>query len=190
MDLLTAALTKTKVICACTSKYFTFRDIYDDSYQFWYLREASIGMYVTNLPYIWGLARQTFHFLRSSEGITPDIYRNTPYGGTSRGSALRPKTGGGDPKLGPYGNLETENDLELPRSESQEHIIKMKALGSGVGSGNMEFARHPDGSETKSWARSERSAVRSKASVDEPGPGITKTMEVTVQKEDPGIDGL
>ncbi|KAH8810753.1 hypothetical protein F5884DRAFT_897308 [Xylogone sp. PMI_703] len=169
------------VICACISKYFTFRDIFVDSYQFWYLREASTGMYVTNLPYVWGLARQSFRFLRSSEANTSDNYGNTTYGGTSRGSALRPKTGGGDPKLGPYGNLDTEIDSRLPRSESQEHIIKMKVLREDVGSGDMDYAKNPNGCETTSWAQSDASAG-SKLAAKQLGLGITKTTEVIVEE--------
>ncbi|CAI7570127.1 unnamed protein product [Penicillium glandicola] len=54
------------ILCAILSKIFTFRNIYDTSYQFWYLREASIGVWVTNAPFVWSLARSTLGFLEST----------------------------------------------------------------------------------------------------------------------------
>ncbi|KAF8858590.1 hypothetical protein BDZ45DRAFT_704668 [Acephala macrosclerotiorum] len=119
------------VICACTSKYFTFRDIWDDSYQFWYLREASIAMYTTNLPYVWSLARQTFRVLRSTENThTPNAYGNV--------SNLQSKSGGQGRNK--YNNLDMADASGLGRTESEEHIIEMKGLAMG----GMEM--RPDGS--------------------------------------------
>ncbi|CRG83345.1 hypothetical protein PISL3812_00696 [Talaromyces islandicus] len=54
------------IICAIVSKFFTFRDIFDTSYQFWYLRESSVGVYITNLPYIWSFLRRTMHVLHTT----------------------------------------------------------------------------------------------------------------------------
>ncbi|OJJ43916.1 hypothetical protein ASPZODRAFT_72646 [Penicilliopsis zonata CBS 506.65] len=54
------------IACAAVSKYFTFHDIYDYSYQFWYLRESSIGMYIANLPFVWTLVRQAVSQLQST----------------------------------------------------------------------------------------------------------------------------
>jgi hypothetical protein len=39
-------------------------DIYDSAYMLWYTREASVAVYVANLPGIWPLAREHIRFLR------------------------------------------------------------------------------------------------------------------------------
>ena len=43
----------------------------------WYFREASVGLYVTNLPSVWSLIREVFPSLRSSIG-------SKRYGGSSK----------------------------------------------------------------------------------------------------------
>ena len=65
-----------QIFCAIISKYFTFRDIYDDSYQFWYLREASVGIYVTNAPFIWTLVQSMMGYLRATAHPTNSEYNN------------------------------------------------------------------------------------------------------------------
>ncbi|KAN0090605.1 hypothetical protein V8E51_019184 [Hyaloscypha variabilis] len=161
------------VICACTSKYFTFKNIWDDSYQFWYLREASIAMYVTNLPYVWSLARQTFRVLRSTEAVTEDK-SDAPYG-TGRMSNPHSKTG----RSHKLYNMDTLNERPgaAVRSESEENIIDVKE--SRVRSG--DYAKYADGSETTAWARSDgRSGSESRDNAN----GIRKTTDVTIVKQE------
>ena len=161
------------MICACTSKYFTFKNIWDDSYQFWYLREASIAMYVTNLPYVWSLARQTFRVLRSTEAVTEDK-SDAPYG-TGRMSNPHSKTG----RSHKLYNMDTLNERPgaAVRSESEENIIDVKE--SRVRSG--DYAKYADGSETTAWARSDgRSGSESRDNAD----GIRKTTDVTIVKQE------
>ncbi|KAE9365738.1 hypothetical protein N431DRAFT_385617 [Stipitochalara longipes BDJ] len=163
------------VTCACTSKYFTFRDIWDDSYQFWYLREASIAMYVTNLPYVWSLARQTFRVLRSSDTNTGDR-SDAPYG-TGLVSNPRSKMSRNQ-ALGRIYNMDTINDRPgaAARSESEENIIEAKE--TRVGSG--DFAKYADGSETMAWARSEGRSETDERSKED---GIRKTTDVTIVQQ-------
>jgi hypothetical protein len=82
----TASLTD-KIICAIVSKYFTFRDIFDTSYQFWYLRESSVGVYITNLPYIWSFFRRSMHIIHS----TTAGYLGKPLSSSRKSSASRGK---------------------------------------------------------------------------------------------------
>ncbi|KAJ5887454.1 hypothetical protein N7495_007495 [Penicillium taxi] len=79
------------IICAIISKYFTFHNIYDSSYQFWYLRESSIGLWVTNAPYVWSLIRSTFSILRgtSATRATPTSnFRSTKPGTNTQSSHM------------------------------------------------------------------------------------------------------
>ena len=52
------------MVCAILSKYSSFRDPYSVDWVYWYCREASTTMIVSNIPYAWGLLRKIFN-LRS-----------------------------------------------------------------------------------------------------------------------------
>ncbi|KAI9769629.1 MAG: hypothetical protein M1840_003866 [Geoglossum simile] len=54
------------IIAAILTKVFNLSDVYDTRYMFWYVREASTAIYVSNLPLIWPLLREWFPILRSS----------------------------------------------------------------------------------------------------------------------------
>ena len=53
------------IAAALCTKIEFFIDIYSADYLFWYTREASVAVYVANLPCIWPLLRDTFPMLRS-----------------------------------------------------------------------------------------------------------------------------
>lgn len=57
------------IACAIMSKYASFHAPYSAEWVYWYCREASTTMIVSNMPYVWGLIRKLFN-LRSliSEG--------------------------------------------------------------------------------------------------------------------------
>jgi hypothetical protein len=55
-----------QIIAAILTKVFNLSDVYDTRYMFWYVREASTAIYVSNLPLIWPLLREWFPILRSS----------------------------------------------------------------------------------------------------------------------------
>ena len=131
-------------------------------------------MYVTNLPYVWSLARQTFRSLRP-EYITDyqtenkyTVGHSTPRSGERRGSGF-------------YGLDTVDERATRVRSESAENIIEMSYGRSGGTVGPEDYAKHPNGSETVTWAESEgrresREALK--------GDFITKTTEVIVQNEE------
>ncbi|KAF8863871.1 hypothetical protein BDZ45DRAFT_737709 [Acephala macrosclerotiorum] len=56
------------ILAAILTKVFNLSNIWDPSYMLWYTREASVAVYVSNLPMIWPLLREWFPCLRS---ITP-----------------------------------------------------------------------------------------------------------------------
>ncbi|PYH47821.1 uncharacterized protein BP01DRAFT_198501 [Aspergillus saccharolyticus JOP 1030-1] len=134
--------------CAITSKYFTFKNIYDNSYQFWYLREASIGMYVTNLPFVWSLARSTISFLKSSNYAGQGKYNDPRYGTGPQTNDTRAKTGNATRSSRHFNTI---YDSRIGRteilspSESEENIIEMGGM---------------DRSTTKSAASSQESEIR------------------------------
>lgn len=78
------------IVAALLTKIFNLTDVYDSRYMMWYVREASVAVYVSNLPMIWPLLREWFPFL---SGLTP--------GGTSSGA--KRKYGGPSSQSGPGG---------------------------------------------------------------------------------------
>lgn len=82
------------IIAAILTKVFNLADLYSTVYMLWYVRESSVAVWVTNLPLIWPLLRETFPMLRS---FTPGI---RAYSGSRSkmkgyyGGSENPTTGG------------------------------------------------------------------------------------------------
>ncbi|KAI9734361.1 MAG: hypothetical protein M1834_002467 [Cirrosporium novae-zelandiae] len=53
------------ITAAILTKVFNLANVYDPSYMLWYFREASVAVYVANLPLIWPLLREWVPFFRS-----------------------------------------------------------------------------------------------------------------------------
>ncbi|KFY79737.1 hypothetical protein V499_01306 [Pseudogymnoascus sp. VKM F-103] len=122
------------IICAATSKAFTFKNVFDDSYQFWYLREASVGMYISNIPYIWGFLRHTFTFLRASSGLTAN---------SQAGYGRRPSRGNALNSTNDYSHKTSMMRIGLGKeglgtSESEENIISASASPSDFNLSDMD----------------------------------------------------
>lgn len=52
------------ITAAILTKVFNLSDLWSPIYMLWYTREASVAVYVSNIPMIWPLLRQWFPFLR------------------------------------------------------------------------------------------------------------------------------
>ncbi|KGO75881.1 hypothetical protein PITC_033270 [Penicillium italicum] len=153
------------ILCAIISKIFTFRNIYDTSYQFWYLREASIGVWVTNAPFVWSLARSTLSFLKSSSNPT----KTTPqYGSSAPGASVsraRPGTVTRSSRT-----MSRIYDME-PTEGSEDGIIEMDGRVKDPFSSAASIDDSvPSASE---WGE---------PSHREPEGHIWKTTEITIQK--------
>ncbi|KAF2742625.1 hypothetical protein M011DRAFT_490456 [Sporormia fimetaria CBS 119925] len=53
------------IVAAILTKVYNLSDIYSPTYMLWYVREASVAVYVASLPGIWPLLREHVRFLRS-----------------------------------------------------------------------------------------------------------------------------
>lgn len=62
------------IVAALLTKIFNLTDVYDAGYMLWYIREASVAVYTSNLPMIWPLLRDWFPCLRA---LTPGADRTT-----------------------------------------------------------------------------------------------------------------
>lgn len=55
-----------QITAAILTKVFNLSDVYNVDYMLWYTREASVAVYVANLPLIWPLLREWIPFLRGT----------------------------------------------------------------------------------------------------------------------------
>ncbi|KAF1932253.1 uncharacterized protein M421DRAFT_54351 [Didymella exigua CBS 183.55] len=69
------------IIAAILTKVYNLSNVYDTAYMLWYTREASVAVYVANLPGIWPLAREHIRFLRDhTNSYITGQSRMPPYG--------------------------------------------------------------------------------------------------------------
>lgn len=107
-------------------------------------------MYVTNLPFVWSLARSTLTFLRTSQYTNKGRYNEAQYG-TDHASNARWKSGVHSRSTR---NMPTIYDTRtgradgIMRTESEENIIEMGGVGhvtnkstASTGSDNTEWAQ-------------------------------------------------
>ncbi|KAF2831019.1 hypothetical protein CC86DRAFT_430633 [Ophiobolus disseminans] len=121
------------IVAAILTKVFNLSDVYATTYMFWYTREASVAVYVANLPGIWPLLREHIRFLRD--------HTNSYITGAS---AKPPKYGYGSQ----YGNMSTSKG---PRSRMRTDIDSDEIeLGVGHSYATKSGARSVHGSEKKS----------------------------------------
>lgn len=78
------------IVAATLTKAEFFINIYSDDYMFWYTREASVAVYIANLPCIWPLLRELLPVLKS---WTPGFISSSHYR-RRRGTSTGPMTRG------------------------------------------------------------------------------------------------
>jgi len=78
------------IVAALTTKIEFWLDIYSPQYMFWYTREASVAIYVANIPCIWPLLREVMPMLwKWSPGISKD--KDHAAATTGSGSGMTPR---------------------------------------------------------------------------------------------------
>lgn len=122
-----------QIVAAILTKVYNLSDVYATTYMLWYVREASVAVYVANLPGIWPLLREHIRFLRD--------HTNSYITGAS---AKPPKYGYGSQ----YGNMSTSKG---PRSRIRTDIDSDEIeLGYGHNYATKSGARSVHDSEKKS----------------------------------------
>ncbi|KAH6638366.1 hypothetical protein C7974DRAFT_159668 [Boeremia exigua] len=81
------------IIAAILTKVYNLSDVYDTAYMLWYTREASVAVYVANLPGIWPLLREHIRFLRDhTNSYITGQSRMPQYGyGSNYGNLSKPQ---------------------------------------------------------------------------------------------------
>ncbi|CAO2656833.1 Nn.00g056360.m01.CDS01 [Neocucurbitaria sp. VM-36] len=108
------------IIAAILTKVYNLSDVYDTAYMLWYTREASVAVYVANLPGIWPLLREHIRFLRD--------HTNSYVTGASK----MPKYGGygsqyGNMSKGPRSRVRTFTNLDSDEIELGASYAKSSA---------------------------------------------------------------
>ena len=67
-----------QIIAAILTKVYNLSDVYSTTYMLWYTREASVAVYVANLPGIWPLLREHIRFLREHTNNYPSGQSRIP----------------------------------------------------------------------------------------------------------------
>lgn len=75
------------IICAILSKHLSFTQPFSAEWVFWYCREASTAMIVTNMPYSWALIRRAFG-LKSFFGDSDSEHHDTIHGVSVREASV------------------------------------------------------------------------------------------------------
>jgi hypothetical protein len=75
------------MLCAILSKHLSFTQPFSAKWVFWYCRESSTAMIVTNMPYSWALIRRAFGLNPFFRDVDDIIIHGVP---VEIGRVLRP----------------------------------------------------------------------------------------------------
>lgn len=143
------------IVAAILTKVFNLTNIWDPSYMLWYTREASVAVYVSNLPMIWPLLREYFPMLKS---LTPgQKSTNSPQGASSNGrlhkgvpSVRHLSQGFGENRVTTTirGTVKGESSEELSSGETEMGVIGRKnswEMGGSKPTIGIAVGPEPDG---------------------------------------------
>ena len=99
------------IVCAILSKHLSFTNPYSAEWVFWYCREASTAVIVTNMPYSWALLRRIFK-LKSFFGDSGNQQMDGGMMEEVQGHSL--------------GTLSAQDDLARQQSHATSHASKRK----------------------------------------------------------------
>lgn len=126
------------MVCAILSKHLSFTEPFSSEWLFWYTREASTAVIVSNMPYSWTVVRKVFKvkaFLRPG-GSDTDIGENAsgrhmsstdvPTRGTQRGSDVKSLSGKTLSNLNPFSHRPSmpRHNSGTPQSPRPPSAIK------------------------------------------------------------------
>ncbi|KIW20575.1 hypothetical protein PV08_01150 [Exophiala spinifera] len=178
------------MVCAILSKIASFNHPYSSEWVYWYCREASTAMIVSNMPYSWALIRRMFH-LRSflGDSTANRIQEGAPsrYDGQSIG---------GIPLSGQFRSRKSNAGEVVPRKISWTPSLfhKKRAMSSSRdapptrASESDASARDKEMDPEKSAPSSSDGIVQPTAGMT-PGPGTDWALDRLYPLDDDEIDG-
>ncbi|KAH7397543.1 hypothetical protein BKA64DRAFT_708232 [Cadophora sp. MPI-SDFR-AT-0126] len=172
------------ILAAVLTKVFNLSDVWDPSYMLWYTREASVAIYVSNLPMIWPLLREWFPSLRALTPGQKSSSKNLAYAPGLGGSRPRTTNIAGRHLSGGFGGKRLSDNGIITtiraKGESTEELstrsddTEMGIVLHGNGNGNEEWEMRPT-------TRGGDEAWEREAHMKEGGGGSGIHMRTTVQ---------
>lgn len=126
------------VLAALMTKIFNLTDVYNPNYMLWYIREASVAVYVSNLPMIWPLLRDWFPGLKYLSpglgGTRKRCGRSRSYGNGAAGSAHYTSKSATPMKISSSTTMSTRQGGggRFPNSTHESILAGIKRKGSMV----------------------------------------------------------
>lgn len=127
------------IVAAILTKVFNLMDVYDTAYMLWYTREASVAVYVANLPMIWPLMREVFPCLQTltsakgkgTSSLKGRNYANGTGGGLGGSVAISSQKKGDGSRIVTTvrTNADSDDDLELGVHDTE---MAMRDLSPGA----------------------------------------------------------
>ncbi|KAG4436055.1 hypothetical protein IFR05_008445 [Cadophora sp. M221] len=168
------------ILAAVLTKVFNLSNVWDPSYMLWYTREASVAIYVSNLPMIWPLLREWFPALKTlTPGQKSSSMKNLAYApGTGRprttNIAGRHLSGGfGGKRLSDNGIVTTIR----AKGESTEE------LSTGSDDTEMGIAHSSEDWEMRPTTRGGDELWERDAQLKDRGIHLTTTVQISVSDE-------
>lgn len=123
------------IAAAILTKVFNLTDVWDPKYMLWYTREASVAVYVSNLPLIWPMLRECFPILKALAPRSKVTASQTPKfeASTSGNSRFVEKNDCRSSKVPSENAITTtikgQGDLGLGEEASElENIVKQESI--------------------------------------------------------------
>ncbi|KAJ0382636.1 hypothetical protein COL922a_012146 [Colletotrichum nupharicola] len=94
------------IVAAFLTKVYNLSDPYSPRYMLWYIREASVAVYVSNLPLLWPLLREWFPWLKNLKtvGVLPTPHLAGASGPKGKETNVKSSTAVGErSQVGPTG---------------------------------------------------------------------------------------
>ncbi|KAB5528063.1 hypothetical protein GE09DRAFT_1228959 [Coniochaeta sp. 2T2.1] len=186
------------IIAALLTKVFNLSDVWDPRYMLWYVREASVAVYVSNLPMVWPLVREWAPWLRSwapgSSGSRSRGRKGTGAGGAGGGAGGWTKTGSRGGTVEGRVTGAGEGRMQRRRASSLGSLDSAFDLDVGVGRGGGgkgqqmvggKYKGDNDGESTEQIVRAEEDEVdvpTREGSHDSTGIALTKMGGIQVRR--------
>ncbi|KAI5788315.1 hypothetical protein EDC01DRAFT_707601 [Geopyxis carbonaria] len=100
------------IVAAILTKVFNLSDMYSVNYMFWYVRESSVALYVSNLPLVWPLIRKVIPGMGTNTGSSNRSKYNVQSSGARLGADVELNTGIGRKSRVQDATLWEDNDSQ------------------------------------------------------------------------------
>jgi hypothetical protein len=127
------------ILSSVLNKYYSFTHPYGDQWTYWYVRESSTALIVSNIPFTWTILRRVFK-LKSFDGESDTGIKSVPYHGSRSARARKVGTGGG-----------RSGGAYSPRPKSATHSYASSYLNSPKHSRNKSEPPTEAQSQAKKW---------------------------------------